>query len=90
VACLIVTHTYGKPTIEELIMKLTQQRVLLAGLLAFSLAACSNMPWRNTSGTTPAAQPGSATPDTPAPTAGSTDSEASGTRATSGEAGGHN
>lgn len=51
-------------------MKRTQQRVLLAGLLAFSLAACSYMPWRNTSGTTPAAQPSSAAPSSAAPTDG--------------------
>ena len=40
-------------------MKRTQQRVLLVGLLAFSLAACSYMPWRNMSGSTPAATSGS-------------------------------
>lgn len=77
-------------------MKRTQQRVLLAGLLAFSLAACSYMPWRNTSGTTPAGQPGSTTPSTPAPSSAapaagsSTDSGTPGARATGGEPGGHN
>lgn len=40
-------------------MKRTQQTVLLAGLLTLSLAACSYMPWRNTSGTTPATSPSS-------------------------------
>lgn len=64
-------------------MKRTQQRVLLAGLLAFSLAACSYMPWRNTSGTTPATQPSSAAPSTAAPAGASvpsTDSGSSGVR----------
>lgn len=64
-------------------MKRTHQSVLLACLLAFSLAACSYMPWRNTSGMTPAAQPSSAAPSTPAPSstapiAGSTDSPSNG------------
>lgn len=54
-------------------MKRTQQRVLLACLLAVSLGACSYMPWRNTSGITPAAQP-SAAPSSTAPAAGSADS----------------
>ena len=40
-------------------MKRTQQRVLLAGLLAFSLTACSYMPWRNMGGSTPASTSGS-------------------------------
>lgn len=50
-------------------MKRTQQSVLLAGLLALALsqAACSYMPWRNMSGTTP-----SATPSTAQPSASST------------------
>jgi hypothetical protein len=45
-------------------MKRTQQSVLLAGLLALALsqAACSYMPWRNTSGTTPNANPSTAQP----------------------------
>lgn len=43
-------------------MKRTQQSVLLAGLLALSLAACSSTPWRNTSGTTPAANPSVGSP----------------------------
>ena len=59
-------------------MKRTQQRVLLAGLLAFSLAACSYMPWRNTSGTTPAPQPSSAAPSNAAPTSSATPSTDSG------------
>ena len=64
-------------------MKRTHQSVLLACLLAFSLAACSYMPWRNTSGMSPAAQPSSTTPSTPAPnstapTTGSTDSAPNG------------
>lgn len=42
-------------------MKRTQQSVILAGLLALSLAACSYLPWKNTSGTTPAS---SASPTT--------------------------
>lgn len=70
-------------------MKRTQQRVLMAGLLAFSLAACSYMPWRNTSGTTPATQPSvtapaTAAPSSAAPTAGSpgTDSGPNAARAT--------
>ena len=38
-------------------MKRTQQSVLLAGLLALSLAACSYFPWKNTSGSTPTRDP---------------------------------
>lgn len=74
-------------------MKRTQQRVLLAGLLAFSLAACSYMPWRNTSGTTPATQPSSAAPSTAAPPGASVPSTDSGVRAAasaSSEPGSHN
>jgi hypothetical protein len=41
-------------------MKRTQSVIL--GLLALSRAACSYLPWRNTSGTSPAASPSAGTP----------------------------
>ena len=41
-------------------MKRTQSVIL--GLLALSLAACSYFPWKNTSGTSPAASPSVAPP----------------------------
>jgi hypothetical protein len=74
----IVTHTHCKtPTKEELIMKRTQQSVLLAGVLALSLsqAACSYIPWKNISGSTPLSTPSVTQPpvatSTPATVTGS-------------------
>lgn len=59
-------------------MKRTQQRIVLACLLAASLGACSYMPWRNTSGLTPATQPSAAAPTSTAPATGSTDNATNG------------
>lgn len=42
-------------------MKRTHHRVLLAGLLALSLAACSSMPWKSTNSATGASSTGSST-----------------------------
>jgi hypothetical protein len=73
----IVTHTHCKtPTKEELIMKRTQQSVLLAGLLALSLsqAACSYFPWKNTSGTPPSATPSTTQPVASSSTVGTASS----------------
>jgi hypothetical protein len=80
----IVTHTHCKtPTKEELIMKRTQQSVLLAGVLALSLsqAACSYFPWKNTSGTTPSPTPSASQPvatGTPGTASGSEKAAANG------------
>jgi hypothetical protein len=83
----IVTHTDVKPTKGEWIMKRTQQSVLLAGLLALALsqAACSYMPWRNMSGTTPSATPSAAQPSASSTSGGGSEKAAANGNAPSGQ-----
>ncbi|MDB5934766.1 MAG: hypothetical protein JWQ01_2110 [Massilia sp.] len=61
-------------------MKRTQKSVIL-GLLALSLAACSYFPWKNTSGSSPAALPSASGNSATVPSASTTTGSAGTTSA---------
>ncbi len=65
-------------------MKRTQSVILV--LLALSLAACSHLPWRNNSGTSPAASPSAGSP--PAASTGDTGAGSTTAKSTTGPAAG--